>query len=231
MTLAWYRILRAFRIFKVAQGLQNLIKTLARSLKEVTNLGILLALLFFVTSVMVVEAFGRVCVSDFDPSPVPGKLDRCNLVSPDLLLDPHATFVNAGIAVLSLFRICTGDNWSTLMTSTGLEAGPRSYPNSTAMALQYLLKYNETFDPILLDMARRALPLCQTRDELGALSAIISCNDQDYLGYCPSTCGNRTLSAFIFTFFMCASQYVLLNLVSSLPCIPFCSILVTYDPA
>ena len=215
-SLPFYRILRAFRIFKAAQGLQGLIRTLGRSLKEVSNLGVLLALLFFITSVMVVEIFGYICLSNFDSSVIDGKIDRCNLADPNILLDPHATFINVGIALLSLFRICTGDNWSTLMLSTSIQPSPRPYHNSTAVALELLHQYIGTGNIDILDQARRALPICQSSDELGALSSVITCVDIEYLGYCPSTCGNNILSSLVFTFFMCASQYVLLNLVRPL---------------
>eukprot|EP00291_Cryptomonas_curvata_P014439 CAMPEP_0172153224 /NCGR_PEP_ID=MMETSP1050-20130122/1310_1 /TAXON_ID=233186 /ORGANISM="Cryptomonas curvata, Strain CCAP979/52" /LENGTH=988 /DNA_ID=CAMNT_0012821705 /DNA_START=410 /DNA_END=3377 /DNA_ORIENTATION=- len=209
-----FRILRAFRIFRAAQGLQNLIRTLGRSLKEVSNLGMLLLLLFFITSVMVVEAFGRLCVESYDPSPIPGKWDRCILLDPRALLDPHATFTNTGIALLSLFRIATGDDWSNIMGSTSMEAGIRpSGSNSTARALDFMLRYNATLDPGMLEMARKALPICQTSEELASLSAIISCEEEDFLGYCPSTCGSYLLSSLVFTVFLCVSQFVLLNLV------------------
>ena len=66
------RILRAFRIFRAAQGLQQLIRTLGRSLKDVINLGVLLILLFFVTGIVTVQLFGRLCLDDFrlDAGPV-----------------------------------------------------------------------------------------------------------------------------------------------------------------
>ena len=215
------RILRAFRIFRAAQGLQNLIRTLGRSLKEVSNLGMLLLLLFFITSVMVVEAFGRLCVDSYDPSPVPGKWDRCILLDPRALLDPHATFTNTGIALLSLFRIATGDDWSNIMGSTSMEAGIRQYGNNaTARALDFMLRYNSTLDPEMLEMARKALPVCQTSEELAFLSAIISCDEEDFLGYCPSTCGSYLLSSLVFTVFLCVSQFVLLNLVRTVPVKP-----------
>jgi hypothetical protein len=209
-----HRILRAFRIFRAAQGLQNLIRTLGRSLKEVSNLGMLLLLLFFITSVMVVEAFGRLCINSYDPSPISGKWDRCILLEPRALLDPHATFTNTGIALLTLFRIATGDDWSNIMGSTSMEAGIRqSGSNATAQALDFMLRYNATLDIQMLKMARKALPICQTSEELASLSAIISCEEEDFLGYCPSTCGSYLLSSLVFTVFLCVSQFVLLNLV------------------
>ena len=210
------RILRAFRIFRAARGLQNLIRTLGRSLHEVSNLGVLLLLLFFITSVMVVEAFGQLCVSDFQILHESGKWDRCSLVDPAYFLDAHATFMNSGVALLTLFRISTGDDWSNIMGSTSMEAGPRAHPNATSIALKYLHLFNSTQNPSYLKEARNALPICQSSDELASLSAIISCEDEDFLGYCPSTCGSYLLSSLIFTVFLCASQFVLLNLVSSI---------------
>jgi hypothetical protein len=163
---------------------------------------------------MVVEAFGRLCVDSYDPSPIPGKWDRCVLLEPKALLDSHATFTNTGIALLTLFRIATGDDWSNIMGSTSMEAGVRlGGSNATARALDLLMQYNATLDPKMLDMARKALPVCQTSEELAFLSTIISCDEETFLGYCPSTCGSYLLSSLVFTVFLCVSQFVLLNLV------------------
>jgi hypothetical protein len=162
---------------------------------------------------MIVEAFGRLCVDNFEAALSPGTIDRCSLVDPNYLLDMHATFTNSGVALLTLFRIATGDDWSNIMGSTSMEAGPRSSPNATKIALELLRLYNYTQDLNFLEQARHTLPICQTQDELATLSEIISCEDEDYLGYCQSTCGSYLMSSLIFTTFLCASQFVLLNLV------------------
>ena len=57
-----FRILRAFRILKSAKGLMQIVTTLGRSVSALRNLGMLLALLFFIFAVLGVSFFGSVCI-------------------------------------------------------------------------------------------------------------------------------------------------------------------------
>jgi hypothetical protein len=50
-----------------------------------------------------------------------GKIDRCLLMEELDLMDAHATFATLGMALLTLFRISTSDNWSEVMQSTQTE--------------------------------------------------------------------------------------------------------------
>lgn len=124
-----FRILRAFRIFKAAKGLQEIISTLVDSLPAIVNLFTMLALLFFVYSVLGVQLFGNICV-DGEQS-LPGfKAVRCMLTDPERLLDSHANFGNVPISLLTLFRISTGDAWGEVLSATQLEPGPRNISES-----------------------------------------------------------------------------------------------------
>jgi len=103
-------ILRVLRIFRVARmlkvaksmdGLRSLLSTVAKSLPQVGNLMILLFLVFFIFAALGVELFG--------------KLD-CPESNPCLGLDQkHANFKYFAMAMLTLFRIATGNAWSTIM--------------------------------------------------------------------------------------------------------------------
>lgn len=110
-------ILRVLRIFRVARmlkvaksmdGLRSLLSTVAKSLPQVGNLCILLFLVFFIFSALGVELFG--------------KLD-CPESNPCLGLDEkHANFKYWAMAMLTLFRIATGNAWSTIMKDALREA-------------------------------------------------------------------------------------------------------------
>jgi hypothetical protein len=110
-------ILRVLRIFRVARmlkvaksmdGLRSLLSTVGKSLPQVGNLMILLFLVFFIFSALGVELFG--------------KLD-CPESNPCLGLDEkHANFKYFAMAMLTLFRIATGNAWSTIMKDALREA-------------------------------------------------------------------------------------------------------------
>merc|ERR1712142_1359092 len=81
---------------KAADGVQSLLNCVSTALPQVGNLGGLFFLIFFIFSALGIELFGKL---DCD-------LDTCHG------LDRHAHFKNFGYAMLTLFRISTGDNWS-----------------------------------------------------------------------------------------------------------------------
>ena len=99
------------------------------------------------------------------------------LVDPELMLASHSSFTNLGMALLTLFRVSTGDDWSTQMDAVARDPGPRP-ANATGLALAALLRFNRTRDPGALEVARAALPLCQTGEELDSLRAVITCGPQ-----------------------------------------------------
>jgi hypothetical protein len=111
-----FRILRAFRILKSAKGLMRILSTLVRSLPALRNLGMLLALLFFIFAVLGVSLFGGVCVAGEESAPGMEAV-RCVFSEDNPPLDPKANFRDLGHALLALFRVATTDGWSSLMYS------------------------------------------------------------------------------------------------------------------
>lgn len=57
-------------------------------------------LILFIFAILGVELFGRI---------------QCNHNSQCHSIDKHVNFENSGMAMLTLFRITTGDNWSGIM--------------------------------------------------------------------------------------------------------------------
>jgi len=115
------RILRALRLIRSLEGLQKVMQTLALSSSACANLVSMLMLVFFMFSVVLVNWFGTLCVAGDEAQP--GKLGVTCLFTPeDSLLDPHAHFQGVGIAIYTLFRIATGDDWGSVMESATLQA-------------------------------------------------------------------------------------------------------------
>merc|ERR1712166_147104 len=114
------RILRALRLIRAIKGLQVIMRTLVLSGSACTNLVAMLILMFFMFSVVLVNRFGTMCVSGDEARP--GKLGVTCLFTPEeSLLDRHAHFQGVGIAIYTLFRIATGDDWGSVMESATLE--------------------------------------------------------------------------------------------------------------
>ncbi|CAF4598355.1 unnamed protein product [Rotaria sp. Silwood1] len=97
------RIARVLKLLKVAKGVRALLDTVIEALPQVGNLGLLFFLLFFIFATLGVELFGKL---------------ECSEEKPCSGLDKHAHFKNFGIALLTLFRIATGDNWNSIMKDT-----------------------------------------------------------------------------------------------------------------
>ena len=98
------RIARILKLLKMARGIRSLLDTVLQALPQIGNLGLLFILLFFIFAILGVELFG--------------KLNCENLRSSCEGLNKHAHFHNFGIAMLTLFRIATGDNWNGIMKDT-----------------------------------------------------------------------------------------------------------------
>lgn len=94
------RVARVLKLLKWATGLADLLTTVWSSMPQVLNLGMLLLVFFVGTAALGIELFGRIKCSRDTP---------CNGIS------KHANFENAGMAMLTLFRIATGDNWVNIM--------------------------------------------------------------------------------------------------------------------
>jgi len=94
------RIARVLKLLKTAEGIRKLLDTVAQALPQVANLGLLFLLLFFIFAALGMELFGQINCSDAVP---------CEG------LDNHAHFKNFGFAMLTLFRVSTGDNWNGIL--------------------------------------------------------------------------------------------------------------------
>ncbi|CAF3465094.1 unnamed protein product, partial [Rotaria sp. Silwood2] len=97
------RIARVLKLLKIAKGVRALLDTVIQALPEVGTLGLLFFLLFFIFATLGVELFGKL---------------ECSEEQPCSGLDKHAHFKNFGIALLTLFRVATGDNWNSIMKDT-----------------------------------------------------------------------------------------------------------------
>ncbi|XP_066933924.1 voltage-dependent T-type calcium channel subunit alpha-1H-like isoform X2 [Clytia hemisphaerica] len=93
------RIARVLKILKAADGIQKLLNCVTEAIPQVGNLSMLFMLIFFIYSALGIELFG-----DLDCT-----RDTCFGIS------RHAHFKNFGYALLTLFRVSTGDNWSGLL--------------------------------------------------------------------------------------------------------------------
>jgi len=101
------RILRVARILKLLKGaedLRRLLETVRRSLAQAGNLGMLLFLLYFIFAALGIELFGRLTWED-----------GCSADYPCEGFSIHANFESFPVAILTLFRLSTGDNWNGMM--------------------------------------------------------------------------------------------------------------------
>ena len=95
------QVLRALRIFRLvrlvrsAKGIQRQLQVLMMSWPSLFNVGGLLFLVFCIYSVLGIQFFFN--------------------VKWRLWLNAHANFEDFGTAFITLFRICTGENWNGLM--------------------------------------------------------------------------------------------------------------------
>lgn len=96
------RIARILKILKAARGIQKLLNCVSKAIPQVGNLSMLFALIFFIFSALGIELFGRLDCSR----------DECNGIG------RHAHFKSFDYALLTLFRISTGDNWSGILKDT-----------------------------------------------------------------------------------------------------------------
>lgn len=96
-----FRLLRIFKLAKSWKKLHNLLKTIGRTLKEVSTFSVLLFLFMFIYSLLGMELFGY--YAKFDSS---GKLDLENGSF------PNANFNYFLEAFTTVFIVLTGDSWS-----------------------------------------------------------------------------------------------------------------------
>lgn len=98
-----FRISRLFRLFRSLRPLQTLLTILKYSLPAIFNVLSLLLLFFFIYSVMGVYLF--------------------NDITTGVVIDKYTNFSNFGVAMYSLFRSATGENWYLLMNDCSKNIG------------------------------------------------------------------------------------------------------------
>eukprot|EP00163_Fabomonas_tropica_P014779 TRINITY_DN2686_c0_g2_i1.p1 TRINITY_DN2686_c0_g2~~TRINITY_DN2686_c0_g2_i1.p1 ORF type:complete len:1526 (-),score=377.56 TRINITY_DN2686_c0_g2_i1:447-4610(-) len=90
-----FRVFRIFRVVKSAKGIRTLLQTLIYSIPTLWNVGSICILLFFIYAVAGVSVFGEVRHGEY--------------------LNEHANFTHFGLAMLTLFRMATGESWNGIM--------------------------------------------------------------------------------------------------------------------
>ncbi|KAL6108518.1 cacna1g [Pungitius sinensis] len=106
-------ILRVFRVLRLAQVLKAkrirvLLTTIIKTLSQVGNICLLFLFFFSIYAALGVEFFGHLECED----------DPC------LGLNEHVNFKHFGMALFTLFLVCTGDNWSVIMMDTLKQCRP-----------------------------------------------------------------------------------------------------------
>ncbi|XP_068423425.1 voltage-dependent T-type calcium channel subunit alpha-1I-like [Clinocottus analis] len=105
------RVCRALRLAQVlkAKKIRVLLKTISKTLSQIGNICLLFVFFFFISAALGVELFGKLeCFNE----------DACSG------LNKHVNFKNFGTAWLTLFQVCTGDNWGMIMKDTMTQCGP-----------------------------------------------------------------------------------------------------------
>ncbi|XP_041861243.1 voltage-dependent T-type calcium channel subunit alpha-1H-like [Melanotaenia boesemani] len=107
-------ILRACRILRLSQVLKAktlriLLKTINKTLSQVWNICLLSLVIIFIFGVLGVELFGEL---------------ECSPDYPCLGLHRNSNFRNVPMAMLTLYKVCTGDNWSGILKDTMRKCRP-----------------------------------------------------------------------------------------------------------
>ncbi|XP_022594298.1 voltage-dependent T-type calcium channel subunit alpha-1H-like, partial [Seriola dumerili] len=110
------RVTRALRLAQVlkllkAKKIRVLLTTIIKTLSQVGNICLLFMFFFFIYAVLGVELFGSLECSDDHPC---------------LGLHRYFNFKHFGLALLTLYQVCTGDNWSGILKDTLRECSPGS---------------------------------------------------------------------------------------------------------
>ncbi|XP_023271811.1 voltage-dependent T-type calcium channel subunit alpha-1H-like [Seriola lalandi dorsalis] len=108
------RVTRALRLAQVlkllkAKKIRVLMNTIIKTLSQVGNICLLFMFFFFIYAVLGVELFGSLECSDDHPC---------------LGLHRYFNFKHFGLALLTLYQVCTGDNWSGILKDTLRECRP-----------------------------------------------------------------------------------------------------------
>ena len=102
-TVRAFRILRVLKLIHRARNLHKILNTFLLAIPELANTGALLFLFLLLFSVMGVYLFSGVRLQES--------------------LDEHANFQDVGTAMLTLFRMSTGEDWQEIMHDCARQEG------------------------------------------------------------------------------------------------------------
>jgi hypothetical protein len=108
-----FRLMRVFKLAKSWKKLQELLDTIAATLKDISIFSVLLFLLMFTYSLLGMELFGNKVKFDSD-----GNIDSKNGTSPDSNFDYFLE------AFASVFIVLANDGWSTIYFNHARVMGP-----------------------------------------------------------------------------------------------------------
>lgn len=94
-----FRVARIFRIFSSAKNMRKQIAALVSALPGLLNVAIVLMIIFMIWSILLVDIFAHIEYSS--------------------TVHPNANFQHVPIAVLTLIRFTTGENWNGFMHELG----------------------------------------------------------------------------------------------------------------
>ena len=212
------RVLRAFRLLNMqaVKSLQELVFSLSDAKVHIAEVFGTLFVIYLVFGNLTVGLFGHLC-DRTDPS-IPAGISKAGLVPRCMLVDEYnvldgISFSSVGRACIALLSMNTADTWSRIMRHLAMEPGLRKNgANSISETRQHLLNYLQTRDVSYLNQARSILPVCQSVDELEALSDVLDCTSK--VGdKCMSTCGSKPAAYIVCTVFFCLTSLVILNLL------------------
>jgi len=89
-----FRVTRLVRVLNASLGLQALLQTISRALPAILNVGVIMFMVFFIYACAGVEMFGK---------------QGCEITECDGI-SPYGNFKHFPYAMLTLFRVTTGDN-------------------------------------------------------------------------------------------------------------------------
>ncbi|XP_057213026.1 calcium channel, voltage-dependent, L type, alpha 1S subunit, b [Triplophysa rosa] len=102
ITITFFRLFRVLRLIKLlnrSEGIRNLLWTFIKSFQALPHVGLLIVMLFFIYAVIGMQMFGKIALVDGT------EINRNN------------NFQTFPQAVLSLFRVATGERWPKIMVA------------------------------------------------------------------------------------------------------------------
>mmetsp|Transcript_27304 Transcript_27304/g.12718 ORF Transcript_27304/g.12718 Transcript_27304/m.12718 type:complete len:159 (-) Transcript_27304:403-879(-) len=105
-TVTAFRTFRLLRVFKLARSwvsLRNLLVTIGRTLKDISNFSILLFIIIFIYTLVGMEIFAYKMKFNEE-----GEIDENGK-------SPRTNFDTVYIAFTSIFIVLTGENWNAIM--------------------------------------------------------------------------------------------------------------------